>query len=372
MLVSSPGAQNLSGPRIPAASDGYGHVVALGSGTGGSGLDDHVGDVQRDLLELVSVSHKRRRDHLPEQPEEGLELDRRRPELGRPLDAEKRMRIQDPVELGGMHRGGTVPRSLSRRIFCVDMQAIRLLAGVAALASAAVGLAGCNEGSSASRATTSPREETVAGLRERPFHIESLAAGEACPTSRLHAISPDFGPGLGDGPVYPVGFSKRGVLRFLYPPPKNSVFAGSVWGGQKVLWVSDPKYAGPILIGGRQVDGPNRLQFGQGSARLLRELAFGGQSAENWTGGWRNFPSYTPSGARLLRVPGRRRRLQRRHLLPSRRLGLVSDGRQSMTNAIVIRQTLRESLVIRYSVTRFPGRKAPVQQWWKPSNSVRQ
>jgi hypothetical protein len=140
---------------------------------------------------------------------------------------------------------------------------------------------------------------TVADLRERPLQIESLAAGAACPTSSLKTISPDFGPGLGDGPVYPVGFSKRGVLRFPYPPSKNSVFAGSAWGGQKVLWVSNPKYAGPILIRGQQVDGPNRVQFGQGSATLLRELAFGAESADNWTGGWRNFPSYT-----RLRAPG--------------------------------------------------------------------
>jgi hypothetical protein len=179
------------------------------------------------------------------------------------------------------------------------MQAIRLLAGAVALASAAAGLAGCNKGSSASHATSSPREETVSDLRERPLHIESLAAGEACPTSRLRTTSADFGPGLGDGPLYPIGFNKRGVLRFPYPPPKNSLFAGSAWGGQKVLWVSDPNYAGPILIRGQQLDGPNRVQFGQGSAKLLRELAFGRESADNWAGGWRNFPSYT-----RLRAPG--------------------------------------------------------------------
>jgi hypothetical protein len=139
----------------------------------------------------------------------------------------------------------------------------------------------------------------VADLRERPLRIESVAPGEPCPTSRLRATSPDFGPGLGDGPVYPVGFTKRGVLRFPYPPPKNSVFAGSAWGGQKVLWVGDPSYGGPILIRGHQVDGVNRVQFGQGSAALLKELAFEAQSADNWAGGWRTFPSYT-----RLRAPG--------------------------------------------------------------------
>jgi len=96
-----------------------------------------------------------------------------------------------------------------------------------------------------------------------------------------------------------VGFSRRGVLRFAYPPEKNSLFAGSDWGGQKVLWVSDPKYGGPILIRGRQVDGTNGIRFGLAGPRLLEELAFPGHSADNWSGGWRNFPSYT-----RLRGPG--------------------------------------------------------------------
>jgi hypothetical protein len=169
-----------------------------------------------------------------------------------------------------------------------------------ACAVATVGVAACNEGSSASRASSSHRTATtLADLRQRLLHIEKLGAGESCSTSRPHRISSAFGPGLGDGPVYPVGFSERGVLWFPYPPPKNSLFAGSEWGGQKVLWVSDPKYDGPILIRGQQVDGSNQLRFGQGSAAILQELAFRGHSADSWAGGWRNFPSYT-----RLRAPG--------------------------------------------------------------------
>jgi len=47
------------------------------------------------------------------------------------------------------------------------------------------------------------------------------------------------------------------------------------------------------------MDGPNQLRFGQGSAAILPELAFPAHSADNWEGGWRNFPSYT-----RLRSPG--------------------------------------------------------------------
>jgi hypothetical protein len=174
------------------------------------------------------------------------------------------------------------------------------LAFIVATATAAVGLAACNEGSSAPATTGSHgAATTLADLRQRPLHIEKLRAGASCPTSRPHSLSPAFAPGLGDGPVYPVGFTKHGVLRFPYPPPKNSLFAGSEWGGQKVLWASDPKYDGPILIRGQQLDGSNQVRFGQGSAAILQELAFRRHSAENWAGGFRNFPSYT-----RLRGPG--------------------------------------------------------------------
>ena len=180
------------------------------------------------------------------------------------------------------------------------MPSFRLLPCFFAIATGAIICAGCSEGSSSPSATTSQRTaETLADLRQRPLHIGKLGAGEACLTARPRRLSPAFGPGLGDGPVYPVGFPKGGVLRFPYPPPKNSLFAGSEWGGQKVLWVSDPKYDGPIVIRGQQVDGTNQVRFGQGSAAIRQELAFPAHSADNWEGGWRNFPSYT-----RLRAPG--------------------------------------------------------------------
>jgi len=169
------------------------------------------------------------------------------------------------------------------------------------MATGAIICAGCSEDSSSPSANTAqqPTATTLAGLQQRPLHIEKLKAGELCPVLRPHSLSPAFGPGLGDGPVYPLGFSRSGVLHFEYPPPKNSTFAGSDWGGQKVLWVSNPKYDGPILIRGLQIDGSHQLRFGQGGATILRELAFPRHAADNWAGGWRNFPSYT-----RLRAPG--------------------------------------------------------------------
>jgi hypothetical protein len=141
---------------------------------------------------------------------------------------------------------------------------------------------------------------TLSELRQRPLHIPKLEAGASCPVSRPRNVSPDFAPGLGDGPVYPVGFAKGSVLEFVYPPHKKSLFAGSKWGGQKVLWVADPKYEGPILIRGRQLDGSNEVRFAHGGDLEPRaELSFEGGETVDMTGGWSNFPSYT-----RLRAPG--------------------------------------------------------------------
>jgi hypothetical protein len=54
------------------------------------------------------------------------------------------------------------------------------------------------------------------------------------------------------------------VLRFDYPPDPRSEFAGSVWGGQKVLWFVAPRYRGPVLIRGARLDAADELRFERG------------------------------------------------------------------------------------------------------------
>lgn len=117
-----------------------------------------------------------------------------------------------------------------------------------------------------------------------------------CPVSQAHHLSSTFAPGIGTGPAYAVGF-KRGILRFEYPPDPKSQFAGSTWGGQKVLWVVKPSYHGALLIRGRRIDGPQALRFERG-VDPPDELRLPIQPA-NLTGGWANYPSYT-----RLRAPG--------------------------------------------------------------------
>lgn len=106
---------------------------------------------------------------------------------------------------------------------------------------------------------------------QRPLKIPAVADGAPCPMS-----APDpkgdlrrlgfAGTAWGEGPAYPAGLgSASPVLRYDDPIPPASGFYGSAWFGNKVLWVVDrDAYRGPLLIRGRQLDGPNLLRFERG------------------------------------------------------------------------------------------------------------
>lgn len=135
---------------------------------------------------------------------------------------------------------------------------------------------------------------------ERPFHIPSIAGGSRCPTSSPNPKG-DLsrlgfaGPAWGEGPAYPGGLDRgegKPVLRYADPIPPESGFYGSTWFGNKVLWMVDPAYRGPVLVRGRQLDGPNELRFDRG-VLPPRELRISPRPA----------PSSRPSYTRL-RAPG--------------------------------------------------------------------
>jgi len=108
---------------------------------------------------------------------------------------------------------------------------------------------------------------------ERPFHAPTIASGSPCPTTApdskgdLTRIPGVVGTAWGEGPAYPGGLDSGGgkpVLRYLDPIPPENLFYGSAWFGNKVLWIVDSVYAGPVLIRGLQLDGPNELRFENG------------------------------------------------------------------------------------------------------------
>ena len=121
----------------------------------------------------------------------------------------------------------------------------------------------------------------------RPLHLPTLAPSAPCPVSPAREVSPSYSLALGPGPVYPVGLGAEATLSFggaHFPPP---------WTGNKVLWVTAPRYRGPFLIRGHQLDGPWWVGFEPGR-RPLAEWEIPSFKQIGQAGGrWRDIPSYT-------------------------------------------------------------------------------
>lgn len=106
----------------------------------------------------------------------------------------------------------------------------------------------------------------------RPLHVPTIAAGSLCPTTAassrgtLGQLTGELGssPAWGTGPAYPFihDASEAPVITFRLPPQPGW---GSEWGGDKVIWLSSSAYGGPLLVRGRQLDGPNEVRFENGS-----------------------------------------------------------------------------------------------------------
>jgi hypothetical protein len=127
----------------------------------------------------------------------------------------------------------------------------------------------------------------------RPLQLPRPAPRAPCPISESHELSSDFAPGLGQGPVYPLQgptlrYIRGGRFPRQFPRP---------WGGQKVLWVTSPDYAGPILIRGHQLSGRWWLGFDGAGGRPYAEMRLLKPTA-NPGHVWRQFPSYTRVRAR--------------------------------------------------------------------------
>jgi hypothetical protein len=161
---------------------------------------------------------------------------------------------------------------------------------IAAAISALALLTSCSGGAEEPPAPAAPSPQDP---RSRELAIPALEDGEPCPRTRGKPISPDFAPGLGLGPAYPVGLGRDGVLDELEPPER---FESEEWGGQKVLWVVEPSYDGPVLIRGGQLDGPNEVRFDEGDVPP-KQIRMPAEDAPDER--WRERPSYT-----RLRAPG--------------------------------------------------------------------
>jgi hypothetical protein len=155
---------------------------------------------------------------------------------------------------------------------------------------------------STSPVQSSPRRGRIPSSLRRPLHLPMVEPGGACPRSTGRAYTNDQFGGirLGTGSVLPlVGVAepreaepaKQGVLRFH----RNADYPG--WFRVKTLWFSFPKYQGPALIRGRQLDGSSPL--GTGEEPSIADPEFQAGPTVNGEGGFREWP-----GATWLHTPG--------------------------------------------------------------------
>jgi len=148
-------------------------------------------------------------------------------------------------------------------------------------------------------AALSTREDVWKQLR-RPLHIPHISSGSPCPTSRpdpkgdlsrFGFPQPFAGTAWGKGPAYPLFYERkstdeRPTLRYWYREAPSSF---STWGAQKVIWIVSGRYAGPLLVRGRQLDGPYRVRFDGGR---VPPLGIRMQAGRPWHG-YRQRGSYT-------------------------------------------------------------------------------
>jgi hypothetical protein len=104
------------------------------------------------------------------------------------------------------------------------------------------------------------------GLVRRPLHIPTLPSGGACPATEAEGTLGERGnvdapaaAAFGPGPAYPGLDSDGGRARLNYV--KGGDYGD--WDGTKLLWTV-PRYYGPYIVRGRQLDGPNQLRFDWG------------------------------------------------------------------------------------------------------------
>ncbi len=162
---------------------------------------------------------------------------------------------------------------------------------VAAMVAFTAGLVGCGGDGNPTTATRSSASASFAQLEARPLHLPRLATGAKCPFAGAiglpgipgeAALGPFNGiPGSGElGPFNDRKRKARQLARLKRGPvfveaphsvPRIWYFAiprltgiRGPWRARQTLWISRPTYDGPVLVRGRQLDGPHRVGFGDG------------------------------------------------------------------------------------------------------------
>lgn len=138
----------------------------------------------------------------------------------------------------------------------------------------------------------------------RPLQLPVLAPGRPCPTSQARQVTPAFGLAVGDGPVYPVLDAQQADGAYRYGDTEQD----GGWYYIKTLWIAAPNYSGPVLIRGRQLDGPDEVRFEWGAdpaaeLRLPADEAGGSVAVPGWRS-WNGFTRLRAPGCYAVQVDG--------------------------------------------------------------------
>ena len=124
----------------------------------------------------------------------------------------------------------------------------------------------------------------VLALEQRPLQLPELDPGDACQNPLMRTVEGYDFEVIGQGPVYSLGY-----LSSLHTHGTTG-YTHDGWHWNKVVWARDPQYRGPIVIRGRQLDGPASLRF-----QWIRE----GDPSPELAHASLHVPPYSPGISRL-------------------------------------------------------------------------
>ena len=140
---------------------------------------------------------------------------------------------------------------------------------VVAVVMALVFLMACEEREPEGDPTKNETSKVFREFDERKLRIPKSRESESCELEHyaIHIRGVPAEAALGKGPVRLVFPAIPRVLD-LFPPEEDASFAGSKWRGAEVSFVSEPRYDGPVLVRGGQIDGEHRIGFGDDETPL--------------------------------------------------------------------------------------------------------